>query len=116
MSLLDECMEDFTIMNRLVVDDSYGGTKTIWEAGATIQAALYNYSSMEARTAEKQGVTALYTVVTRKDINLQYHEVLQRKSDGKIFRILSDGDDNHTPESATLNMREVQAEEWAIPK
>jgi hypothetical protein len=38
-----------------------------------------------------------------------------RNSDGKIFRITSDGDDNHTPKSATLDMRQVSAEEWSLP-
>ena len=70
-----------------------------------------------ARIAEKQGVTALYTITTRKNINLQYHEIIKRVRDGKLFRITSDGDDNATPGSAGLNMRQVSAEEIdALPR
>ena len=80
-----------------------------------IDAAIVLDSSMEARIAEKQGVTALYTITTKKNVNLQYHDVIRRKSDGKVFRITSDGDDKHTPDSAGLNMRQVTAEEWVLP-
>ena len=69
---------------------------------------------MEARVADKQGVTSLYTVTTRKNMTLEYHDVFRRIRDGKIFRVTSDGDDKHTPASANLNMRQVTAEEWSI--
>ena len=58
--------------------------------------------------------TALYTVTTKKAINLQYHDVFKRLTDSKIFRVTSDGDDKHTPKSAGLNMRQVSAEEWIL--
>lgn len=115
MSLLDEAMEDFTMIDKTTAPDGYGGTTTVWKDGAPIQATAVLNDSMQARIAEKQGVTALYTITTKKNINLQYHDVLRRESDGKIFRITSDGDDNKTPKSAGLNMRNVSAEEWVLP-
>ena len=115
MSLLSEAMEDCIIINKAIVDDGYGGTITQWTEGAHFNAAIVLNSSMEARTAEQQGVTALYTITTSKALNLQYHDVLKRVSDGKIFRVKSDGDDNKTPMSAPLDMRQVSAEEWKIP-
>ena len=48
-------------------------------------------------------------------INLQYHDVVKRDRDGKIFRVTSDGDDNYTPASSSLDIRQVEAEEWTIP-
>ena len=45
---------------------------------------------------------------------LEYHDVLRRVRDGKVFRVTSDGDDKYTPESATLNMRQVTAEEYIL--
>lgn len=117
MSLLDESMTTCTIMDKTTTADGYGGYTTDWKAGAEIQAAIVRDSSMEARIADKQGVTDLYTVTTRKNVNLQYHDVFRRENDGKLFRVTSDGDDNHTPTSATLNMRQVTAEELdALPR
>ena len=115
MSLLDEMMETCTMIDRTTRLDGYGGIETVWTDGATFDAAVVLNSSMEARVAAVQGVTALYTVTTRKTINLQYHDVFRRESDKKIFRVTSDGDDKKTPGSASLNMRQVSAEEWELP-
>ena len=115
MSLLDEYMEDCVILNSALVDDGYGGYKTEWTEGATFKAAVDLNNSMEARIGQTQGITALYTVTTSKVLNLQYHNVFKRLSDEKIFRVTSDGDDKKTPESATLDMRQVSAEDWRLP-
>ena len=101
-------------MDKRTTADGYGGYVISWIEGAEFQAAIVLDSSMQARIAEQQGVTALYTITTNKNINLQYHDVLKRISDGKIFRVTSDGDDKHTPASAGLNMRQVSAEEWVL--
>lgn len=114
MSLLQEMMTPCMMMDKRTEADGYGGYHSIWSEGAEFDAAVVLNTSMEARVGEKQGVTALYTVTTLKAMNLQYHDVFKRLSDGKIFRVTSDGDDKKTPMSATLNMRQVTAEEWEI--
>lgn len=116
MSLLDEAFESYIILNKITTDDGYGGTVTSWVEDAKIQCAEQFNNSIEAKKAEAQGVTSVYTLTTRKDINLQYHDVLRRVRDGKIFRITSDGDDLYTPASASLNMRNVSAEEFVLPQ
>lgn len=115
MSLLTEAMEECVMIDRTTAPDGYGGIISSWTDGAVFQAAIVLDSSMQARVAAVQGVTALYTVTTKKTLNLQYHDVFRRVSDGKIFRVTSDGDDRKTPGSAALNMRQVSAEEWRLP-
>lgn len=114
MSLLHDSMDACTLLDKRTVADGYGGYFTTWVDGAEFQAAIVLDTSMQARTAEKAGVTALYTVTTRKALNLQYHDVFRREADGKIFRVTSDGDDKKTPASAGLDMRQVSAEEWEL--
>ena len=114
MSLLSEAMENCIMLDKRTTADGYGGYITSWVEGAEFQAAIVLDNSIEARLAEQQGVTALYTVTTKKAINLQYHDVFKRLTDSKIFRVTSDGDDKHTPKSAGLNMRQVSAEEWIL--
>lgn len=114
MSLLSEAMESCVLLNRPTEADAYGGYISTWTDGASFDAAIVLDTSMQARVAEKQGVTALYTVTTNKALNLQYHDVFRRVSDGKIFRVTSDGDDKKTPNSAALNMRQVSAETWVL--
>ena len=115
MSLLDEFMESCVLLDKTTTSDGYGGIITTWKTGADFNAAVVLDTSIQARTAAVQGVTALYTVTTSKSVNLQYHDVFQRKSDLKVFRVTSDGDDKKTPGSATLDMRQVSAEEYTLP-
>lgn len=114
MSLLSENMVDCTMLDKVTTADGYGGYTTEWKDGAPIQAAIVHNSDNENKIAEASGTKAIYTITTRKNINLQYHDVLRRETDGKIFRITSDGDDNATPKGAALNMRQTTAEEWSI--
>lgn len=116
MSLLSEAMTTCTMLDKISVSDNYGGFFSEYVDGAEFKAAITLDTSMQARIAEKEGVTAKYTITTQKNINLQFHDVFRREEDKKIFRVLSDGDDKKTPESASLNMRQVAAEEWIIPE
>ena len=115
MSLLSEAMEQCVMMDKSTAEDGYGGYSSAWTDGARFKAAMVVDNSTEALTAQAAGVTALYTVTTEKQMNLQYHDVFRRLSDGKIFRVKTDGDDVKTPASAGLNMRQVRAEEWVLP-
>ena len=111
MSLLTEAMESCLFLNKSKVNDGYGGYINTWTEGAEFQAAITFDSSIEARVGEKQGVTSRYTVTTGRDLVLQYNDYFKRVRDGKLFHITSDGDDRFTPKSATLDMRQVEAEE-----
>ena len=112
MSLLTQAMEDVVMLEKKRVPDGEGGFTTDWEEGAQFQAAIIFDSSMQARTAEKEGVTSLYTVTVPTNAKLEYHDVIKRKRDGKVFRITSDGDDNVAPGSASFQFAQVTAEEW----
>lgn len=111
MSLLTEAMTNCILMDKRTVPDGFGGYKTIWTEGAEISAAIVKDTSMQAKVAEAQGVKSLYTITTVKALNLQFHDVFKRVSDSKLFRVTSNGDDKATPASATIDMRQVSAEE-----
>ena len=115
MSLLSDAIEDYTILNKSKEADGYGGYSVTWTDGATIKGAMVFNASIETKKAEAMGVTSVYTLTTRKSVTLEYHDVLRRESDKKIFRVTSDGDDSYTPASASLDMRQVTCEEWSIP-
>lgn len=115
MSLLEEAMEDFTVLNKSVISDGYGGTETVWTEGATIKGAIVFDSSNQAKIAQAMGVTSAYTLTVKKNVVLDYHTVLRRENDKKLFRLTSDSDDKKTPQSANLNMRQYTAEEFTLP-
>jgi len=115
MSLLDQAMEDFYLMNEIKEPDGYGSFVTTWKQTETpFRAAIVFDTSISARVAEAQGVKSVYTITTRKNTILKFKDVLKRASDGKIFRVTSDGDDKFSPKAASLDMRQVTAEEWEL--
>ena len=114
MSLLDEAFEVFTIVDKRTAPDGYGGVVTEWVDGADINGAVTYDSSAEMKVAQAMGSTSAYTLTVRKNVSLDYHTVIRRKSDSKIFRVLANSDERKTPDSAKLNMLQYPVEEWKL--
>lgn len=108
-------LNDFVFMVKSLGPDGVGGQKKVWTEGATFTANVSKVTTSPMEVAEAQGAKATYRVTTPKTLVLDFHDVIKRKKDGKVFRITSDGDDMATPDSSTLDMRIVNAEEWEIP-
>lgn len=113
--LWESTLEDATIINKSTVPDGSGGTEIVYTDGVTIKASFGFSTSEQMRIAEQANAIPRYTITTRQNVNLQYHDVVRRESDKKTFRVTSDGDDNKSPAVSSLNMRQVEAEEWKIP-
>lgn len=111
MSLLSDAMESCVLLNKSTTLDQYGGFVNTWVEGASFDAAIVFDTSMQARAAQVHGVSSMYTVTTPRNVVLQYHDVFRRLRDNKLFRVTSDGDDKYTPQSTSLDMRQVTAEE-----
>lgn len=114
MSLIDAFMTPCVIMNIAKESDGQGGFITEWSEGAEILVAIVNDSSMQARIAEQDGVTSVYTLTTTRENALSFHDVIKRKSDGQIFRVTSNGIDKKSPVVSELNMSQVTAERWEL--
>lgn len=114
MSLLDKAFEEYNIINKTYASDGYGGTTIVWTRGTSIYGAMVFDSSPEMKIAQAMGSTSLYTFTVRRNVNLDYHTVIRRVSDGKIFRLTSNSDDRQTPQGAGLDMRQYSAEEFEL--
>lgn len=114
MSLIENMMEACVIMNKAKVSDGEGGYTVEWTEGAELMVAITNDTSMQARIGEKEGVTSTYTLTTTRDNVLEFHDVIKRLSDGKTYRVTSDGDDVKSPLVSTLDMSQVTAERWEL--
>lgn len=115
MSLLELAREPFVMLNQPTASDSYGSFSRQWTEGTTFLAAVTLNHSSEARIAAASDSKGQYTVTTKKAVTLRYHDVIRRIRDGAVFRITSNGTDDKTPDTATLDMRQVSAEEWRLP-
>lgn len=114
MSLIDLMMTECAIMNKSKISDGEGGFKTEWSEGAHINVAIVKDSSMNARIAEKEGVTSTYTLTTKRANALEFHDVIKRLKDGQTFRITSDSTDSESPSFSSLDMAQVTAERWEL--
>ena len=115
MSLLEQIMTPCKLYNHIKQDDPYGGYTEEWQEGASFEAAIAKDSSTEATIAQQQGVSEIFTVVTRQNFLLSYHDVFKRVSDGAIFRVTSNITDSKTPRVATFQFGQVTAEKWVLP-
>ena len=114
MSLLDYMMDECVFMNKAKVPDGQGGFITEWTEGAPIMVAIVHDASTQAKIAEKEGVTSLYTLTTFRENELEFHDVIKRLSDNAIFRVTSNSHDKLSPKVSTLNMAQVSAERWEL--
>lgn len=114
MSLIDAFKGHCVMMDEVKVPDGEGGFTTAWQEGAEFEAAIVKDTGLEARIAEKDGLTNTYTVTTPVDAALEFHDVFKRKSDGQVFRVTSNGDDKRTPPAASFEFEQVSAEEWGL--
>ena len=112
MTLIDAFKTPCTLMERVRVADGEGGWVTQWAQGPSFSAAIVLDSSINARIAEKEGVTGVYTVTTDRSATLVFHDVFRRDSDGKTFRVTKVNDS--TPSVSSFQFNQYQAEDWEL--
>lgn len=100
------------LVEKVRVPDGEGGWSTAWSDGPTFEAAIVLDSSMAARVAESEGVTGVYTVTTDRNVQLDFHDVFRRLSDGTTFRVTKLADP--TPSVASFEFNQCHAEEWEV--
>lgn len=113
-SLIDSMMETFCFVEPTKTPDGEGGFVKTWKDGAEFPAALVSDTTIEARIAEKQGVTSTFTVTTYRSNPLEYNAVIRRISDGATYRITSNGKDKTSPAVSTLDISQATAERWEL--
>lgn len=111
MSLLDEFMEGYVLQDKKREPDGYGGVTETWSDSVTFEGAMVQDTSIEARSAAASGLTSTYTLTTKRNMVLQYGDHIRRISDGKLFRVTSDGREKKSPLSANIDARQVTCEE-----
>lgn len=114
MKLFEKMMEDCTMVDKKTISDGVGGFTTEWVDGAKFKAAIVKNNSLDAKIAEKSGVTEVYTITVAKGTELIYHDVFRRDSDGSVFRITSNIKDSETPSAASFQIGQVSAERWQL--
>ena len=115
MSLLDDFARPCVLLEKSRTPDGAGGYITTWTDGAE----FYNYqsldTSMEARRAEKEGVTSVYSVLVQKAVPIDYNDFFRDETTGETYRVTSEPKDKKTPKSASFALKYFTAEKKALP-
>lgn len=112
MTLIDAFKEPCTLVEKTRVPDGEGGWSTAWADSIGFEAAIVLNSGINARIAEAEGVTGVYTVTTDRNVPLDFHDAFRRDSDGQVFRVTKVNDP--TPDVASFQFNQYQAEEWSL--
>ena len=115
MSLLDDFGHKCVLMEKKRVPGDEGGWTTEWKEGAE----FINYqaldTSMEARRAEKEGVTSLYSALVDKSVPIEYNDYFKDLKTGETYRVTSDPEDKQAPKTASFDLKYFTAERRALP-
>lgn len=115
MSLLDEFARRCVLMEKTRVPDGAGGYITTWAEGAEFINHQTVDSSMEARIAEKQGVTSVYSALVDKAVPIEYGDYFKDKETGTVYRVTSRPEEKLAPKSASFGLKYFTAERTELP-
>lgn len=105
MSLLDSFGALCVLMDRTRKPDGEGGYITAWADGIKFVNYSALDSTMQARVAEAQGVSSVYTVLVQKDLPIEYGDYYRDEKTGKTYRVTSDPAEKQAPDAASAAIR-----------
>ena len=105
----------FVVINKMTVNDGYGGYIDTYVPGATFDGVLTLDDSINAQIAEKQGVTGVYKLTFDKALRLPWHTIFRREDDPSATYRVTSKDEASTPSTSSLDMRIVSAEGYEVP-
>ena len=116
MSLLDDFAKKCALMEKKRVMSDEGGWKTEWAEGAVFDNYKALDTSMEARRAEKEGVTSLYSVLVDKSVPIEYNDYFKDLETGLTYRVTSNPEEKEAPKSASFSLKYFTAERKVLPE
>lgn len=116
MSLLNDFARTCVLMEKTRVPDGEGGYTLDWTDGATFQNYQALDTSMEARRAEKEGVTSVYSALVDKALPIEYGDYFKDTETGLTYRVTSNPSEKESPKSSTFSLKYFTAERKALPK
>lgn len=112
--LLDDFARPCVLMEKKRIPDGAGGYITEWVEGAEFSNYQTLDTSMEARAAEKQGVTSVYSALVSKAVPIEYNDIFKDKQLNQTFRVTSNPDEKQAPKSSSFDLKYFTAEKWEL--
>lgn len=115
MPLIDDFARTCVIMEKTRQPDGEGGYITTWAEGAEFVNHQALDTSMEARIAEKQGVTSVYSALVDRAVPIEYGDYFKDKDLGAVYRVTSRPEEKQAPKSASFSLKYFTAERTELP-
>lgn len=115
MSLLEDFARPCVLLERKRTESPEGGWTTQWADGAEFKNYMALDTSLEARRAEKEGVTSLYSALVDKDFPIEYGDYFRDTELGDTFKVTSEPNEKQSPKSASFQLKFFTAEKRALP-
>lgn len=119
MSLLDDFGNNCVLMEKTRTQDGAGGYIVSWTEGAEFLNYQALDTSMEARIAEKEGVTAVYSALVNQSVPIEYNDYFRDTKTGLTYRVTSNPEEKAAPKSAGTIIKALKfftAERKDLPK
>ena len=116
MSLLSYFERSCVLMEKTRIHDGEGGYTLDWKDGVSFQNYQALDTSMEARRAEKEGVTSVYSALVDKALPIEYGDYFKDTETGLTYRVTSNPSEKESPKSATFSLKYFTAERKELPK
>lgn len=113
--LLNSMAKKCVLMEKLRNSSDEGGYKTTWTEGAKFNNYQALDTSMEARVAEKEGVTSVYSALVDTALPIEYGDYFKDVETGKTYRVTSEPDEKKAPKIASMQLKYFTAEKKALP-
>lgn len=105
-TLLEQTMEDFVVLNKLIIDGEFGVPSTVYQEGATIKAVGKQLRSTGMEIAQQQGAKRVYSLYFAPVLEMIGKGViLRRKRDGLTFRVNASPDTRETPSFSSIPLK-----------
>lgn len=116
--ILDAFAETCVLLDKARTPDGEGGYITTWQEGAEFSNYFAMDSTLEARRAEKEGVTSIYSALVDKEVPIEYNDYFRDKKTGLTYRVTSKPEEKEAPRTAGSVIRALKfftAERKEIP-
>ena len=115
MAILDDFGKPCVILEKKRQPDGEGGYITDWLDGAEFTNYQALDASMEARRAEKEGVTSVYSALVDLSAPIEYGDYYRDKETGLTYRVTSNPEEKQAPASASFRLKYFTAERKELP-
>lgn len=99
--LLDAFAHKCVLMEKIRTPDGEGGFLTEWTEGAEFDNYQAMDSSMQARRAEQEGVTSVFSALVAKGVPIEFGDYYKDAETGVTYRVTSNPVEKEAPKSAS---------------